>query len=131
VLGPERSSRLYPIGSVARTGATIVGGSDWPVTTMDPLAAIQVAVTRRDPSAPAGPAWLPNELVPLATMLAAYTINGARVNFEERETGSITIGKSADLVVLDHDLFAIPATDIHRARVRYTFLEGREVYAAR
>jgi predicted amidohydrolase YtcJ len=130
VLGAERSSRLYPIGSVARTGATIVGGSDWSVSSMNPLEAIQVGVTRRAPDAPAGEPWLPKEAVTLEQMLAAYTINGARVSFEERETGSIEVGKAADLVVLDRDLFAIPANEIHRARVLRTFVDGREIYTA-
>ena len=130
VLGPERSSRLYPIGSIARSGATIVGGSDWSVSSMNPLEAIQVAVTRRALDAPPGEPWLPREVVTLERMLAAYTIDGARVSFEERETGSIEVGKAADLVVLDRNLLAVPVHEIHRARVLHTFLEGRETYAA-
>jgi predicted amidohydrolase YtcJ len=104
--------------------------SDWSASSLDRLAAIQVAVTRRDPQAPAGPAWLPEQRITLAEALATYTINGARLNFEERDTGSIEVGKAADLVVLDRNLFAIPAEQIHAAKVRYTFLDGREVYAA-
>jgi predicted amidohydrolase YtcJ len=130
VLGAERSSRLYPIGSVARTGATIVGGSDWAVSSMNPLEAIQVAVTRRALDAPAGEPWLPKEAVTLERMLAAYTINGARVSFEERETGSIEVGQAADLVLLDRDLFTVPPNEIHRARVLRTFVDGREIYTA-
>jgi predicted amidohydrolase YtcJ len=131
VLGPERSSRLYPIASVARTGGTIVGGSDWIVSSLDPLQAIQVGVTRRDPAAPAGPAWIPNEAVPLDLMLRAYTINGAFANFQERETGSIVVGKAADLVLLDRDVLAGPPHEIDRARVMLTFLDGVLVYDAR
>jgi predicted amidohydrolase YtcJ len=131
VLGPERSSRLYPIGSVARTGGMIVGGSDWIVSSMDPLQAIQVGVTRRDPAAPAGPAWTANEAVPLDLMLRAYTINGAFANFQERETGSIEVGKAADLVVLDHDVIAGPPHLIDHAHVIFTFLDGVLVYDAR
>jgi predicted amidohydrolase YtcJ len=91
---------------------------------------MQVAVTRRGPSAPPGPAWLPDQRVTLARMLAAYTIEGARLAFQERETGSIVVGKAADLVVLDRNLLTLPAHQIARAWVRYTFFEGREVYAA-
>jgi predicted amidohydrolase YtcJ len=131
VLGPERSSRLYPIGSVARTGGTVVGGSDWIVSSLNPLDAIQVAVTRRDPNAPAGPPWIPNEVVSLDLMLRAYTIVGAFANFQEKTTGSIEIGKAADLVVLDHDLFAIPATQIHSTRVLLTLLDGQIVFDAK
>jgi predicted amidohydrolase YtcJ len=130
VLGPERSARLYPLGSMAHAGATLVTGSDWPVTSMNPLPAIQVAVTRREPDLPAGQAWLPNQLVALPAVLDAYTINAARAAFLEGDTGSIEVGKAADLVVLDRDLLAIPSAEIHSARVRFTFLDGREVYAA-
>jgi hypothetical protein len=128
VLGPERSSRLYPLGSVAAAGGTIVGGSDWGVTSLNPLEAIQVAVTRRAPDAPAGEPWLPRERVSLARMIAAYTIEGARLAFDERITGSIQTGKAADLIVLDRDLFAIPPEQISRARVLLTMLDGHEVY---
>lgn len=128
VLGPERSRWLYPIRSVADTGAVIVGGSDWSVSSINPLDAIQVAVTRRAVGDEPGPAWLAAELVDLPMMLAAYTINGAYVNFQESETGSIEVGKAADLVVLDRNLFEIPKHEIHRARVLLTLLEGKEVY---
>lgn len=128
VLGPERSRWLYPIGSVARTGAIIAGGSDWSVSSANPLEAIQVAMTRRDPEAPAGPAWIPEEVVDLPTMLAAYTIHGAYLSHEENVRGSIAPGKIADLIVLDRNLFKIPVPEIHAARVLLTFFEGREIY---
>jgi predicted amidohydrolase YtcJ len=61
-------------------------------------------------------------------MLAGYTINGAYVNFEESETGSIEVGKAADLIVLDRNLFEIPLHEIRQAKVLLTLLEGKEVY---
>ncbi len=128
VLGAERSSRLYPLGSAERAGAKIVGGSDWGVSSLNPLEAIQVGVTRRGPGTPAGAPWLPKERVSLEQMIAAYTINGAWLAFEERATGSITVGKAADLIVLDRDLFAIPPEQISRARVLLTLLDGKDVY---
>ncbi len=130
ILGPERSRWLYPIKSVANTGAVIAFGSDWSVTSMNPLEAIQVAVTRRGVNEAPGPAWLPEESVDLSLMLAGYTINGAYVNFEEAETGSIEVGKAADLVVLDRNLFETPAHEIHQAKVLLTVLEGKAVYRA-
>jgi predicted amidohydrolase YtcJ len=130
VIGPARSRWLYPIGSVARTGAMLAAGSDWPVTSMNPIEAIQVAVTRRGPTEPEGPAWIPEEKVGLATMIAAYTINGAYLNREEKETGSIEPGKAADLIVLDRDLFKVAPEKIHEAKVVLTLLEGREVFRA-
>jgi len=129
-LGPERSRWLYPIESVVKTGAMIAAGSDWPVTSLNPIEAIQVAVTRRGPTEPEGPAWIPEEKAGLATMLAAYTINGAYLNREEKETGSIETGKAADLIVLDRDLFKIPPEKIHETKVVLTLLEGKEVFRA-
>lgn len=128
ILGPQRSRWLYPIRSVARTGAIIAAGSDWSVSSMNPLDAIQIAVTRRGIAEGPGPAWIPDEVVDLPLMLAAYTIHGAYVNFQENETGSIEVGKAADLIVLDRNLFEIPKHEIHEAKVLLTFLEGREVY---
>jgi predicted amidohydrolase YtcJ len=130
ILGPERSRRLYPIGSLVRSGATIVGGSDWSVSSLNPLEAIQVAVTRRAPEDPAGAPWLPEELIDLPTALAAYTINGAYLSHQEEIAGSIQTGKAADLVVLDRNLFEIPSAEIHQVKVRMTLLEGKVVFSA-
>jgi hypothetical protein len=127
-LGPARSRWLYPIASVLKTGAIVACGSDWSVSSMNPLDAMQVAVTRRGLADSTGAAWIPQELVELPAMLAGYTINGAYVNFEEKETGSIEVGKAADLIVLDRNLFEIPAHQIHRAKVLLTLLEGKEVF---
>ncbi|MBI4916820.1 MAG: amidohydrolase [Acidobacteria bacterium] len=127
-LGPERSRWLYPIGSVAATGAVLAGGSDWSVSSMVPLEGIEVAVTRRGPAEGPGPAWIGEERASLATMLAAYTIGSAYAAFRERETGSLEVGKSADLVVLDRNLFAVPPHEISEAKVLLTLFAGREVY---
>lgn len=127
-IGPERAGRLYPYGSLERAGATLVGGSDWSVTSMNPLPAIEIGVTRRGARQPAGPAWLPAETVTLDAMLLAYTIHGARLQLHEDEVGSITVGKAADLVVFDRNLRSIPATEINGARVLYTFVDGTQVH---
>jgi predicted amidohydrolase YtcJ len=128
-LGPERSKWLYPFGALHRTGARLAGGSDWSVTSVNPLHAIQVAVTRRALDAPAdAPAWLPDERLDLPTALAAYTSGGAYVTFEEQDSGSIEVGKLADIIVLDQHLLRIPPEQIHRTRVLWTLFEGREVY---
>jgi len=130
LLGPERSRWLYPIGSVARSGAHLAIGSDWPVSSMNPLEAIQVAVTRRGPDAPEGPPWIADEVVDLRTVLTAYTAGGAYAAGQEARYGTLEVGKAADLVVLDRNLFRIPATQIHSAKVLLTLLDGREVWRA-
>ena len=128
VLGPERSRWLYPIRSLMDSGAVVVAGSDWSVSSPDPLQGMEVAVTRREPGAPAGPAWIPEETVDLPRIIAAYTIAGAYVSFEEKDSGSLETGKLADFVVLDRNLFDIPPNQIHAAKVLWTVFEGKEVY---
>lgn len=128
VLGPERSRWLYPIGSVVASGADIAFGSDWSVSSMNPLLGIEVGVTRRDPESGPGPAWIPEERVDLATMLRGYTLGSARLNFLDHETGTLEVGKSADLVVLERDLFAIPVHEIGETAVVMTVLGGEIVY---
>ena len=128
MIGEERAERMYPIGSVHRTGGRIVGGSDWFVSSLNPLEAIEVAVRRQDPDAPEGPALDANERVDLATMLAAYTIEGAWLKKQDEQTGSIEVGKRADLIVLDRNLFEIPAAEINEARVVLTLFDGETVF---
>jgi hypothetical protein len=129
-LGPARSRWLYPIRSVHDSGAAIAFGSDWDVSSVNPLDGIEVAITHREPSRGPGPPWLPEEQIGLPEAIAGYTIGGAYLDFTERETGSIETGKSADLIVLDRNLFTIPSDRIHDAKVLWTLLEGKEVYRA-
>ncbi|WP_266219247.1 amidohydrolase [Paraliomyxa miuraensis] len=128
VLGPERSRWLYPIGSVMATGARVVMGSDWSVSSMDPLQGITVALTRRSTGQPPGPAWIPEEVVALEPVLAAYTVQGAYLDRWDDVTGSLVEGKRADLAVLDRNLFEVPPHQIHEARVVTTMLDGEVVY---
>ena len=130
-LGRARTESMYPIGSLARAGAPLAAGSDWPVTSMDPLAAMQVAMTRSDPRNASDAQLGPDERVDLATILAAYTIGGAQLMHQEAATGSIEVGKSADLVILDRNLFAIPPAEIAQAKVLLTLFEGKIVYEAK
>jgi predicted amidohydrolase YtcJ len=127
-LGPKRSRWLYPIASVVRSGAVVSGGSDWSVSSLNPLDAIEVGITHRQPDTPGQKPWHPAERVDLATMIAMYTINAAYQNHLERETGSVEVGKLADLIVLDRNLFEIPAAEIHRVQVLCTLLEGKAVF---
>jgi predicted amidohydrolase YtcJ len=127
-LGPGRSRWLYPIASVVKTGAIVTGGSDWSVSSLNPLDAIEMGVTRRDPARPKMAAWHPEERVDLGTMIAMYTINAAYANRQARETGSIEAGKLADLIVLDRNLFDVPVDHLHEVQVLRTLLEGRTVF---
>jgi predicted amidohydrolase YtcJ len=127
-LGARRSRWLYPIASVVRSGAVVSGGSDWSVSSLNPLDAIETGITHRPPGDTMQPAWNPAERVDLPTMLAMYTINAAHANHMERETGSIEVGKFADLIVLERNLFEVPPEEIHDVRVLRTLLEGKTVF---
>ncbi len=127
-LGPARSRWLYPIASLMATGAIVAGGSDWSVSSMNPLEAIEVAVTHRAPGSAGGPAWNPDERIDLAAAIRAYTVGSAYAGDSERDNGSLAVGKLADLVVLEHNVFEIPPSRIGRTRVLLTLLEGRPAF---
>ena len=131
VLGMERVQGMYPIRSVERAGGKIVGGSDWNVSSAYPLDAIEVAIRRQDHLSGEGPVLNENVRVSLATMIDAYTINGAWLMHQEDRVGSIEVAKRADIVVLDRNLFNIPASQISETRVLFTLLDGVAVYSAR
>ena len=128
LIGPERTERLYEIRSFEQAGTRIVAGSDWPVSTANPLLAIQVGMTRRDPTDAGASVWNPAQRISLDTLLRAYTIEGATLNHRERDTGSLEVGKAADFIILDRDLFAIPPEDIGETRVLATFVDGVQVH---
>jgi len=130
LLSPDRIGWQYPFASLLRSGATLAGGSDWTVTTANPLLEIEVAVTRVAPSTREVAPFSPDERLSLDAALRAFTIGSAFVNHLDAETGTIEVGKLADLVILDRDLRAPDAGPIGDARVRQTFVEGREVYSA-
>lgn len=132
-LGEPRSAWQYPFGDLLRSGAVLAAGSDWSVSTPDPLAAIHVAVNRKTaPGHEEGEydAFLPEQAIDLATSLTAYTAGSAWVNHLDRETGTVEVGKYADLAVLDRDPFAGPADQIGATTVLQTFVEGERVYSA-
>ncbi len=128
-LGPERTEWQYPFASLLAAGASMAMGSDWAVSTPDPLLEMEVAVTRvNDESRGLRPPFLPAERLDLMDALAAFTTGTARVNHLEDEVGSIEIGKAADLVILDRDLFDRGAGAIGEARVVATFIDGIAVH---
>lgn len=130
IVGEERVQQFYPVASLHKTGALVVGGSDWTVSSLNPLDAIETAVRRQDPFENSGPVLGVNEEIDLTAALDMYTRNAAYVMRLEDKTGSIEVGKRADLIVLDRNLFDIPVTEINEARVLLTMMDGKVVHTA-
>ena len=130
-LGQKRADEEYPMESFFKAGVVVASSSDYAVTIpCDPLHAIQIGITRSVPGVtdPQEVLW-PEERATLDQMIASFTINGAYANFLEGTTGSIEVGKAADLIVLDKNLFRIPAGEISKVKVVLTFFAGKQVFS--
>lgn len=131
-LGTRRAAWQYPFGSLHRAGAPLASGSDWPVSTANPLEIIHTAVNRA-PAGAAGPSALPflgEQALSLADALIAHSLGTAYLNHDEHRSGSIEVGKAADIVILDRDIFAAPVAEIGSATVVYTIIGGEIVFDA-
>jgi len=128
-IGPRRSGYIYPANSIRKGGGLLAYGADWSVASANPFEGIEVALTRVEPNSNRPP-LLPHEAVTLPQALRAYTLNVAYVNHLDKETGSIAVGKSADLIVVDRDLFKIPVKQIHEAKVLLTLFRGQPVFGS-
>jgi hypothetical protein len=129
-LGPERAASLLSMNSILRHGANLSFGTDWPAagyySTYRPLEAIEIATTRKELNKPDQAALPPvEERVTLDEALRASTMGPAYQLGMDREIGSIEVGKLADLVVLDKNLFEVAAHDIHKTKVVMTVMNGQ------
>jgi hypothetical protein len=125
-----RVTDSYIFRSLLDGGVRLAFGSDWNVAPLDPIAGIYAAVTRRtlDGKNPEG--WIPEQKISVEETLRAYTVSNAYAVFAEATRGMLRPGYRADLVLLDKDLFTIPASEIEQATVRVTVAGGRIVYQA-
>jgi len=135
-IGEKRSRWLHINKSFLDHGAMVAYGSDWFVTSPNPMDSIEAAVTRIRPQLPPdtkrhSSPLLPGENVGVADAIASYTINGAYLNHQEDETGSIEVGKYADLVVLDQNLFDVEPFRISETKVLVTIMNGDIVHDQR
>ncbi|CAN5636406.1 amidohydrolase [soil metagenome] len=128
-LGPERDAMQYPFRSLRDAGTRLAAGSDWPVSDPNPIAAIHVAVNRTHLGGDE-PAFHPEQSLTLAEAWLAYTAGSAYVNGIDDVTGTIEVGKRADLIVLDSNPFAAETDRIGDARVLRTYLDGEAVFQA-
>lgn len=129
VLGPERNARMHRFTDLLDAGARLVVSTDYPITPLDPWTTIQVALTRRELGS-VGAGFLPEYRLTLEDVIAAYTLGGAYANFLDHESGSLEVGKRADFVMVDQNLFAIEPDQIHLTHVLWAVIEGREAYRA-
>ena len=128
-VGPARERYAWPFRSIAAAGGTLAFSSDWNVAEMDPMTWLYTAVTRADLLG--GGAWNTEETVDLATAVRAATLGSAFANFLEDRRGSIAVGKDADLVVCDRDLFALAEPrEILETRVTHTVVDGTIAHRA-
>ncbi len=129
-IGHERAKTSYAWRTFLDQGVRLAFGSDWTVAPLNPMTGLYAAVTRAtlDGKNPGG--WFPEQKLKLEEAIQAYTMGSAYAEFREKEKGSLTSGKLADVVVLDSDLFAIPPERIKDAEVRYTIVGGKVVYEA-
>jgi len=118
----------YPFGNLANAGVVLAGGSDWSSLPFDPFYAMAAAVTRTDPKRPELGAWSEENRVTVEQIIRTYTMNGAYLMHAESETGSIEVGKSADMVVISQNLFEIEPMDIYNTHTLTTIFKGEVVY---
>lgn len=126
--GKERFGHMYPVGSVMRAGGRVAYGSDWPVGSANPLEGIEVALTRRRPGSVDGERLAPDERITLEQAIRNYTLHSAYALNKDDRSGSLAVGKSADLIVLDRDVFKIPVNEIARTKVLLTVFGGAVVH---
>ncbi|NUW35673.1 amidohydrolase [Nonomuraea sp. SMC257] len=129
-LGAARAALQYPFGDLLRAGARLVAGSDWSVSSPNPLWGAHVAVNRTVPDGERRAPFLPGQALTLAQALTAYTAGSAWINHIDDVTGTVEAGKDADLVVLDRDPFAGPPEEIGATRVARAYVQGQLVHQA-
>jgi predicted amidohydrolase YtcJ len=128
-LGPERASRGWVYRSIADSGGRLAFGSDWPVVTLDPRMGLHMAANRTTPDGTPAGGWYPDQKLPLAHALEAYTSGAAWATFDEHRKGALAPGMLADIVVLSADVLARPAAKLLDAQVTTTIFDGKIVYA--
>lgn len=129
-IGHDRASRTYAFRTFLNHGVRLAFGTDWDVAPLNPMMGIYAAVTRAtlDGKHPNG--WFPEQKLTVAEAVGAYTMGSAYAEFQEKEKGSITPGKLADMVILSDDIFSIDPARIRDVKVLKTFVGGKMVWDA-
>jgi hypothetical protein len=127
-IGPERIKTTYAFRTLLNKGVTLAFGTDWTVAPLNPMKTLYAAVTRAtlDGKNPGG--WVPEQKIKLSEAVEAYTMGSAYAEFQEKEKGSITPGKLADMVLLSDDIFQLEPAKIGDVRVDMTMVGGKVVW---
>lgn len=128
VVGKEKENRFYDYRAMLDTGIIVTAGTDLPLFITNIPESIYAAVKRLFPDGSPVGGWYPERGMPIADLLKAWTINGARHNFMENKTGTIEVGKYADIAVFDRNLFETPASELLSAKVILTIANGDIVH---
>ncbi len=130
-VGP-RGEQYWPIRDLLASQAPLLAGSDWPaaVASMNPWIGMEAMVTRADPHETVEGTLWPEQAISLAEAIRILTLDGARALRIEQATGSLEVGKLADFIVLEHNLFDLPPNAISDTAISATFFQGDLVYAA-
>ncbi len=127
-LGPDRASRAWCWKSIQDAGGKLAFGSDWPVVGLDPSLGMHTALTRQTLQGEPSGGFIPEQRLPLESVLDAYTRGSAFAESAEDKKGTLAVGMLADVVVWDRDLFSLPVQQVHTAKVRTTIMDGRVVF---
>ncbi len=130
-IGHERARTTYAFRSLLDSGATLAFGTDWTVAPLDPMLTIYAAATRRTLDGKHPDGWISEQKISVEETVRGYTIGSAFAEFQEKEKGTISPGKLADLVILTRDIFKIDPTEIKNTKVVMTIMDGRVVYESR
>lgn len=127
-IGEERSRTTYAFRTFIDSGVRLALGTDWYVAPLNPMETIYAAVTRATLDGKRLEGWVPEEKITVAEAVAAYTLGSAYAEFQEKEKGSITPGKLADLVIVSDDIFTIKKEGIKDVKVERTVVGGKVVW---
>jgi predicted amidohydrolase YtcJ len=124
-IGEERVKYTFPVNSLIESGAKMIFGSDYPIVELNPMLEIYRAVSRM---AEDQKPWNEKEAISVTNALKAYTTNAAYSAFKENELGTLEVGKLADIIVIDRNIFVVPPEEIKTAKVKLTIMDGRVIY---
>jgi predicted amidohydrolase YtcJ len=128
-IGPERINTTYAFRTLLDKGVHLAFGTDWSVAPLDPIKSLYAAVTRATLDGKNPDGWVPEQKIKLPEAVEAYTMGSAYAEFQEKEKGSITVGKLADMVLLSDDIFRLDPKKIEDVQVDLTIVGGKTVWA--